>query len=268
MTNTRWLLLVAGVFLINRLVFADADSASVELAAHVAALIRRKAQAGRQAVLGLATGSSPLAFYRELVRLHREDGLSFANVVTFNLDEYLGLAADHPQSYRLFMAHHLFAHVDAPPENLHVPDGMVARDDLPAYCARYEELIREAGGLDFQLLGIGRTGHIGFNEPGSGKDSRTRLVHLDERTREDAAPAFGGIAEVPSHAITMGCGTILEAREIALIAWGVKKAEIVRQAMCGPVTPELPASLLQHHPQTTFYLDEAAASALAVAETP
>lgn len=268
MTDTPPLRLPSAVFLINRRVFSDSESASTELAAKVAELIRSKALVGSQAVLGLATGSSPLAFYRELVRLHRHEGLSFANVVTFNLDEYLGLAAADPQSYRRFMTEHLFRHVDAVPGNLHVPDGTVAREDIPAYCTRYEELIREAGGLDFQLLGIGRTGHIGFNEPGSGKESRTRLIELDERTREDAAPAFGGLANVPRHAITMGCGTILEAREIALIAWGENKAEIVREAMCGPVTADLPASLLQQHENTTFYLDAGAASALAAVGTP
>jgi 3-dehydroquinate synthase len=241
-------------------VFPNADIACAKLAAEVAELIRTKTAAGQQTVLGLATGNSPLPFYRELVRLHRQEGLSFANVVTFNLDEYLGLGSDNPQSYRAFMAEHLFNHIDAAPENLHVPDGLVAPEELEAYCAAYEAAIDAAGGLDFQLLGIGRTGHIGFNEPGSGADSATRRVTLDLRTRQDAANAFGGLEKVPTEAITMGCGTILNARKIALLAWGKNKAEIVRRAMLGPVVDDVPASLLQHHGNTTFYLDEEAAT--------
>ncbi len=213
-------------------------------------------------VLGLATGSTPLPFYRELIRLHRDEGLSFANVTTFNLDEYLGLPPEHAESYRTFMHRNLFDHIDVPAGNVNLPSGMVEEAEIPAHCAAYEARIHAAGGLDFQLLGIGRTGHIGFNEPGSPKNSRTRRIHLDEITRQDAAPAFGGLEHVPTHAITMGCGTILEARRIVLLAWGEKKAPIVREALRGPVTDQVSASFLQEHPDATFYLDRGAAMEL------
>ena len=243
-------------------VFADRTEASRALALEVAALIRTVNEAGRHAVLGLATGRTPLPFYAELIRLHREGGLSFAKVLTFNLDEYLGLPGDHPQSYRAFMGRELFDHVDLPAENVNIPDGMVPPEALEAHCAAYEEAIRAAGGIDFQLLGIGRTGHIGFNEPGSPRDSRTRKVELDPITRQDAAPGFGGLENVPEHAISMGCGTILEARKIALLAWGAAKAEIVKEALTGPVTDQISASFLQEHPDAIFYLDAEAGSRL------
>ena len=232
------------------------------IAHRIAELIRARNAEGRNAVLGLATGSTPIGIYRELIRLHREGGLSFAKVVTFNLDEYLGLPGDHPESYRAFMQRELFAHVDIPAENIHIPDGMISAADLEAHCAAYEEAIRTAGGIDFQLLGIGRTGHIGFNEPGSPRDSRTRRVDLDPITRQDAAASFGGLEKVPEHAISMGCGTILDARRIALLAWGPAKAEIVREALVGPVTDQISASFLRKHPDATFYLDREAAAAL------
>ncbi len=239
------------------LVFETPESACRELAEKVAGLIRRRASEGRAAVLGFATGSSPLPFYRELVRMHREEGLSFSGVIGFNLDEYLGLAEDDPRNYRSFMRENLFSHVDLLPGNAHLPweTGEIGK---------YEERIREAGGIDFQILGIGRTGHIGFNEPGAAIDSRTRLVELDPRTREDAASAFGGLKNVPLQAITMGCGTILEAREIALLAWGRNKADVVAAALHGPVTDQLPASYLQRHPAVTLYLDDGAAALLPV----
>ena len=243
-------------------VFPDRTAASRALAEEVAALVREINGEGRSAVLGLATGRTPLPFYRELIRLHREGGLSFAKVVTFNLDEYLGLPGDHPESYRAFMQRELFAHVDIPAEKIHIPDGMISAADLEAHCAAYEEAIRTAGGIDFQLLGIGRTGHIGFNEPGSPRDSRTRRVDLDPITRQDAAASFGGLEKVPEHAISMGCGTILDARRIALLAWGPAKAEIVREALVGPVTDQISASFLRKHPDATFYLDREAAAAL------
>ncbi len=241
-------------------VFDSPDAAARELAAELSQLIRARAAEGRQAVLGLATGNTPLPFYRELIRLHREAGLSFANVVSFNLDEYLGLPRDHPESYWSFMHRNLFDHIDLPAANINLPCGTIADREIPPHCAAYEEGIRAAGGLDFQLLGIGRTGHIGFNEPGSPKDSRTRRIHLDAITRQDAAPAFGGLENVPTHAITMGCGTILEARRIVLLAWGQPKAAIVREALHGPVTDQVSASFLQAHPHATFYLDRRAAS--------
>jgi glucosamine-6-phosphate deaminase len=243
-------------------VFDSADVAARELAGEVSELIRSRAAEGRAAVLGLATGNTPLPFYQELVRLHRDEGLSFANVISFNLDEYLGLERGHPESYWTFMHRHLFDHLDVPAANIHLPSGTLREAEIPGHCATYENRIRQAGGLDFQLLGIGSTGHIGFNEPGSAKDSRTRRVHLDEITRRDAASSFGGLEQVPTHAITMGCGTILEARRIVLLAWGARKAAIVREAIRGPITDQVSASFLQQHPNATFYLDHAAAAAL------
>ena len=241
-------------------IFPDKSAACAQLADEVASLIRGINASGRNAVLGLATGSTPIPFYQELIRLHRTEGLSFSRVVTFNLDEYRGLERSHPESYWTFMHQRLFDHIDLPPEHIHLPLGIV--DDVPAHCAAYEKAIEEAGGIDFQLLGIGRTGHIGFNEPGSTPDSRTREVHLDPITREDAAPAFGGIDQVPATAITMGCGTILAARRIALLAFGKAKAAIVRDAVHGPVTDQVSASFLQDHPAASFILDAEAASLL------
>ena len=248
--------------LCNFRVFDSPDAAARVLASEVGELIRSRAAEGRQVVLGLATGNTPLPFYRELARSHREEGLSFSNVTTFNLDEYLGLPRDHAESYWTFMHRNLFDHIDVPAANVNLPSGTVPEADIPAHCAEYEARIREAGGLDFQLLGIGRTGHIGFNEPGSPKDSRTRRIHLDEITRQDAAPAFGGIGNVPTHAVTMGCGTILEARRIVLLAWGSKKSSIVREALRGPVNDQVSASFLQEHPNAVFYLDHEAAAEL------
>lgn len=244
----------------NVRIFEDSRAATRRLAEEFAEVIAAANAAGRPAVLGLATGSTPIPFYEELIRLHREGSLSFRQVVTFNLDEYLGLAPDHPESYRAFMQRVLFDHIDIPAENTHLPSGRP--DDIEAHCRAYEQAIRDAGGIDFQILGIGRTGHIGFNEPGSPRDSRTRRIELDPITRQDAAPAFGGLEQVPTHAITMGCGTILAARRIALMAFGEKKAAIVREALEGPVTPQVSASFLQEHEAATFYLDRKAASAL------
>jgi glucosamine-6-phosphate deaminase len=243
-------------------VFQSSDSAVQVVATSIARLIRSLLDEGRPAVLGLATGSTPVKLYRELIRLHREEGLSFRNVVTFNLDEYYGLSPQHPESYRHFMAVQLFNHIDIPPENIHVPDGLIPRSDVFAYCQDYERKIVAAGGIDLQILGIGRTGHIGFNEPGSGIDSRTRMVALDRLTRRDAARDFRGEANVPAYAITMGVGTILQAKEVALLAWGESKAAILRQAIEGPLAESVPASFLQRHPNCRCYIDEAAAREL------
>jgi glucosamine-6-phosphate deaminase len=249
-------------------VFADSLEASRAVAREVAELIRARQREGRSVVLGLATGSTPVSFYAELVRLHREEGLSFSNVITFNLDEYRGLAADHSQSYHQFMRVHLFDHVDVPSANIHLPDGFVPNAEVDAHCRDYEEKIRAAGGIDFQILGIGRTGHIGFNEPGSARRSRTRLVTLDPLTRRDASGDFGGEEHTPRSAITMGVRTILEARRIALMAWGQHKAGIVRAVVEGEITPQSPASFLQEHDQVQFILDQAAAGALTRYRTP
>jgi glucosamine-6-phosphate deaminase len=243
-------------------VFETPDAAVGQVAQRLAELIRSRSATGRRVVLGLATGSTPVKLYRELVRLHQEEALSFRNVVTFNLDEYYGLSPEHPESYHRFMHDQLFRWIDLPPENTHVPDGMVPRAGVFAYCADYERQIAEAGGLDLQILGIGRTGHIGFNEPGSAPDSRTRMVALDRLTRRDAARDFRGEANVPAYAITMGVGTILEAREIILLAWGEAKASVLRDAIEGPAAAAVPASFLQHHPNARCYLDRTAAGEL------
>lgn len=247
---------------VRTLVRADSESASAALAAEVAAMIRQREAEGRDTVLGLATGSTPVPFYRELIRLHREEGLSFRRVTTFNLDEYYGLARDHPESYFRFMRDQLFDHVDLDFSRIHLPDGTVPMEAVYEHCRDYEQRIADAGGLDLQILGIGRTGHIGFNEPGSAVDSRTRMITLDRVTRQDAAADFMGVANVPRSAITMGVGTILEAKRLVLMAWGANKAEIVREAVEGKVTDQVSASFLQTHSNATFLIDEAAASGL------
>lgn len=241
-------------------VFENPDSASAQVASEIARLIRERATLGRTAVLGLATGTTPLPLYDELIYLHREEGLSFHNVITFNLDEYLGLDSDHPASFRSYMQRTFFDHVDLPPANIRFLSGKTAAAAITAHCVAYERKISSAGGIDYQILGIGRNGHIGFNEPGSAIDSCTRSVLLAETTREDAAPAFDGIANVPAHAITMGCGTILKARKIALLAWGSKKSRIVRRALESPVDPKISATFLQTHAAAQFFLDVPAAS--------
>jgi glucosamine-6-phosphate deaminase len=249
-------------------VFQSSADASKAVARDIAALMRERQAEGRQAVLGLATGSTPLGLYAELVRMHREEGLSFANVVTFNLDEYHPIQATHPRSYCHFMHAHLFDHVDIPRENTHLPDGSVPVAGAEAHCAEYERMIESAGGIDLQVLGIGRTGHIGFNEPGSARRSRTRRVTLDPLTRRDASGDFGGVENTPRYAITMGVRTILEARRIVLMAWGQHKAEVVRAAVEGPVTAQVTASFLQEHDQVRFVMDQAAAGALTRFRTP
>ncbi len=243
-------------------IFASADQACTGIADAICELITARKTAGKPAVLGLATGSTPVRLYRELIRRHREEGLSFANVISFNLDEYYGLTGEHPESYRRFMREQLFDWVDLRPENRNLPDGALPREDVLASCRAYEEAIREAGGIDIQILGIGRTGHIGFNEPGSSPESRTRIITLDSLTRRDAARDFLGEENVPRHAITMGVGTILDARKIFLLAWGEAKAEVIAQSVEGPQTDAIPASFLQKHPDCVFCIDEAAASHL------
>jgi glucosamine-6-phosphate deaminase len=249
-------------------VFPNSVAASRAVARELAALIRRRQSENRGVVIGLATGSTPLSFYAELARMHREDGLSFANVTSFNLDEYFPLPPSDPRSYRRFMQMHLFDHIDIPQAQTHVPDGTVPAGSVDEHCRGYEERIRTAGGIDFQILGIGRTGHIGFNEPGSARRSRTRLVTLDPLTRRDAAEDFGGDEHTPRYAITMGVRTILEARRIVLMAWGQHKASIVRAAIEGAATAQVSASFLQEHDNATFVLDEAAAGSLARYRTP
>lgn len=223
---------------------------------------------GRAPVLGLATGSTPIGIYAELVRRHREEGLSFRDVVTFNLDEYFPMAPHSLQSYHRFMQEHLFSLIDIDPVNVHIPRGDLPEGEVAAAASAYEEAIARHGGIDLQLLGLGRTGHIGFNEPGSPSDSRTRLIELDAVTRRDAAADFFGEDNVPRQAVTMGVGTILSARAIVVIVTGEHKAGIVRQAIEGEVDPEVPATFLQEHPNVAFYLDSAAAAQLTAIATP
>ncbi|MEX0712207.1 MAG: glucosamine-6-phosphate deaminase [Pirellulales bacterium] len=237
-----------------------------DLARHVAetiaVVIRERNAFGQKAVLGLPTGSTPMGVYRELVRMHREEGLDFSGVLTFNLDEYYGLRPDQLQSYHRWMFEHFFDHVNIPAGQIHIPDGTVPPEQVEEHCLRYEAQIERAGGIDVQLLGIGRNGHVGFNEPFSDRHGRTRLATLDPLTRKDAASDFFSEENVPQQAITMGLGTIREARKIILIALGEHKASIVREAVEGPASDRVPASLLGDHPAVSVLLDEAAAGQL------
>jgi glucosamine-6-phosphate deaminase len=249
-------------------IYPDSAKASSSVAHEIASLIRKRQHEGKPAVLGLATGSSPKKVYAELIRMHQEEGLNFHNVITFNLDEYFPMQPDALQSYMRFMKEQLFDHVNIPAENYHIPDGTLPIDRVREYCMEYERQIEQLGGLDFQLLGIGRNGHIGFNEPGSHQDSRTRLMTLDLTTRIDAALDFGGLAKVPKRAITMGIQQIMKARRVVLIAWGEHKADIIRRAVEGPVEESVPASYLQGHPNVQVVLDESAATELTRRKTP
>jgi glucosamine-6-phosphate deaminase len=239
-------------------VVRDPRDAALALADQLATLLARD----EPSVLGLATGHTPILTYRELVERVQAGELSFAHATSFNLDEYTGLASDHPASFRSFMRRQLFEAVDFAPERCHLPDGSVAEAEREAECARYEALISAAGGIDLQLLGIGRNGHIGFNEPGSARDSRTRCVELSASTREANHADFPVGEEVPRTALTMGIGTILEARKLRVLAFGEHKAEIIAQVLGGPVCESVPASFLREHDDVELWIDEAAASAL------
>ncbi|MDB5118290.1 MAG: nagB [Mucilaginibacter sp.] len=249
-------------------IYANPAEASVAVAQRIAKLIRNKQAKGEKAVLGLATGVTPIAVYAELIRLHKEEGLSFKNVITFNLDEYYPMKPTAVQSYVQFMNQQLFDYIDIDRANVHIPDGTLKEHDIAAYCLNYEKQIEELGGLDLQILGIGRTGHIGFNEPGSAPNSGTRLVTLDDLTRNDASRDFGGKQNVPTKAITMGVGTIFKAREIILMAWSKKKAPIIKKAVEGELSGDVPATYLQLSDHVEFVLDEPAASELTRFDTP
>ncbi|HEY8196378.1 MAG TPA: glucosamine-6-phosphate deaminase, partial [Gemmatimonadales bacterium] len=253
---------------IRTVIVEDHDQIGCLVARRIAQVIRERRAAGKRPVLGLATGSTPIGVYRELIRMHRDEGLSFTDVITFNLDEYYPMDPGSIHSYHRFMWENLFSHLAIPPANVRIPRGDVRRDEVEAECRGYEDAIREAGGIDLQLLGIGRTGHIGFNEPGSGAESRTRVVTLDLVTRKDTAADFFGEENVPREAITMGVATIFDAREILMLATGEHKADIVRRAVEGEVDHEVAATFLQQHPNTTFYLDGPAAAALTRVATP
>jgi glucosamine-6-phosphate deaminase len=245
----------------------DVDAARC-VAETIADTIRRNTAAGRNTVLGLATGSTPVNVYRELIRLHQEAGLDFSRVISFNLDEYYPMPGTSIQSYRRWMKENLFDHINMKPENIHIPDGTVAEDEITPQCEAYEAAIESAGGIDIQILGIGRTGHVGFNEPGSSRESRTRLITLDPVTRRDAAADFFGEENVPRQAITMGVGTILRARRVILMAFGENKAGIIRKAVEGPVTDTVAASFLQEHASAQVFVDYAAGADLTRVDTP
>ena len=249
-------------------IFEKSSEGAVSVAQEIAGLIRNKQKIGEKIVLGLATGSSPIGVYKELIRLHKEEGLSFKNVVTFNLDEYYPMPPDELQSYVYFMYEQLFNHIDIPPENVHIPDGTLSIEKVKDYCRAYEQKIVDCGGLDLQLLGIGRTGHIGFNEPGSSITSATRLVKLDPLTITDAAKDFIKEEYVPLRALTMGVGTIMKARKIILMAWGEGKAKILQETVEGKVSDEVPASFLQQHPNAEVVVDQWAALELTRIKTP
>ena len=249
-------------------IWEDAANASMHIANSIALSIRRKQADGEIIVLGLATGSSPIKIYDELVRLHRDEGLSFANVVTFNLDEYYPMDPKAIQSYVHFMNEYLFDHIDIKKENINIPDGTIPIEDVDGFNKSYEKKIEDYGGIDIQLLGIGRTGHIGFNEPGSWENSKTRLVKLDNLTRTDAAKDFIKIENVPYRAITMGISTIMKSKEVYLMAWGMHKAEIVKEAIEGPININVPATYLQKHSNIKVYLDKPASEVLTRKSTP
>ena len=253
---------------IPTLLFNTAIEGSLYVANSIAELIESRNKESKPTVLGLATGSTPTQVYDELVRKHKEEGLSFERVITFNLDEYFPMAPDAHQSYVHFMHEYLFNHINIKPENIHIPDGTLKKDEVAAFCEEYEAKIAQVGGLDVQILGIGRTGHIGFNEPGSTIDSKTRLITLDRLTMLDAASGFFGIENVPRRAITMGVGTILQAKKIYMMAWGEGKANIVRETIEGAINTSIPATFLQQHNQTEVILDTAASAELTRIKTP
>lgn len=249
-------------------IYLDSDLASKSVAKEIADLIRTNNQLDKPTILGLATGSSPKKVYQELIRMHREEGLSFKNVITFNLDEYHPMEPDSIQSYVRFMKEQLFDHIDIPVTNCHLPDGTLALEKIPEFCRDYEAKIERLGGFDYYLLGIGRNGHIGFNEPGSTINSKTRLMTLEIATKIDASADFGGLQKVPKKAITLGIDSIMKSKKIVLIAWGEHKADSVAQAVEGSVNSDIPASYLQLHPNASFILDETAASMLTRIKTP
>jgi len=248
-------------------IFATSNEGSRYAAAEIAKLIKQKQQENKPCVLGLATGSTPISMYKELVRLHKEEALSFKNVITFNLDEYFPIARNAFQSYWSFMHRHLFNHIDIDPVNIHVPNGELSKEDAKKHCIEYEQMIDDVGGIDLQVLGIGNNGHIGFNEPGSSIFSKTRITNLDNNTRVANAREFQNISKVPRLALTMGISTIMKAKKILLMAWGFK-AQIVARSVEGNITDQVPASILQQHTNCTFIVDKQAASELTRFKSP
>ena len=249
-------------------IHANNKQASKEIAQEIADLIRSRAKEGKTCVLGMATGSTPKTLYAELVRLHIEDGLSFKNVISFNLDEYFPMKPDAPQSYHRFMHTCLFSHIDIDPKNIHIPDGTITKQDINQYAHDYEKAIDDAGGIDIQILGIGLNGHIGFNEPGTSRNSITRIAALENSTRLANAYEFENIAQVPRLSLTMGISSILKAKKIVLLAFGANKAEIVAKSIEGQISDDIPATFLQEHSNSIFHLDEASAQELTRFKSP
>lgn len=249
-------------------IFTSSEEGSRFVAGEIATLIKTRQQEGKLCILGLATGSTPTRVYDELVQMHRQEGLSFKNVHTFNLDEYYPMNPDALQSYVRFMHEHLFNYIDIPAANINIPDGTLLKESVEDFCWKYEAKIAALGGIDIQLLGVGRTGHIGFNEPGSSEKSLTRLITLDAVTRVDAASDFFGEENVPLRAITMGVGSILKARKVIMMAWGEGKASVIKKAVEGPIIDQIPSSFLQKHPDCLVVLDEASSSELTRIKTP
>ncbi|KRO80212.1 MAG: glucosamine-6-phosphate deaminase [Polaribacter sp. BACL8 MAG-120531-bin13] len=253
---------------IHTIIHENSQEASYYVAQEIISLVTQRQKEGKKMVLGLATGSTPIKVYEYLVQAHKEEGISFSNVISFNLDEYFPMDRESVHSYVRFMREHLFDHLDIPNTQIHIPNGQQNKESVRAYCQNYEQKITDAGGIDIQILGIGRTGHIGFNEPGSSLKSKTRLVRLDRITRLDAASDFFGKENVPSKAITMGVCTIMDAKRIVLMAWGEGKANIIKQAVEGPIQESVPATFLQTHPNCDFIIDRAAATSLTREATP
>ena len=253
---------------LHSVILDSSAEGSIVIANYIANLVLEKQRKNEKCVLGLATGSSPLSIYKELIRMHKEDGLSFHNVITFNLDEYYPISKDSNQSYYYFMHDNLFDSIDIKPENINIPNGEIDQKDLRSHCISYEKKIKKLGGIDLQILGIGRTGHIGFNEPGSHLNSQTRTITLHHLTRFDASSSFNGIENVPRKAITMGINTILDAKKIILMAWGSYKAEIIQKAVEGEISDNIPTTYLQNHKNTTLILDNEAASELTRIKSP
>ena len=252
----------------NTVVFENSNTASLAVAREIAALIQLKQEKNESCILGLATGSSPKGLYTELVRMHKEEGLSFKNVISFNLDEYYPMVPDSINSYVRFMKELLFDHVDILPENIHIPDGTLSKEAIADFCAEYETKIESLGGIDLQILGIGGNGHIGFNESGSLQNSKTRLVALDHITRVAASGDFSGLSNTPRTAITLGVKKIMEAKQVILMAWGEGKSNIIRASVEGTVTNQIPASFLQEHKNALFVLDKGASSKLTRINSP
>src|SRR5210317_256960 len=253
---------------LHTVTFDNSNEASLLIAREICDLIKSKQEKKKNCVIGFATGSSPTKVYQEIIRIHKEESLSFYNVIAFNLDEYYPIEKDDNNSYHHFMNENLFDHIDIPKENINIPSGEISEKEINKFCSSYEKKIDENGGIDIQLLGIGRTGHIGFNEPGSHFNSATRSITLDHITRVDAASSFLGIDNVPRKAITMGIGTVRSAKRIVLLAWGINKAEIVKRAIEGEINSNVPATYLQEHDNTTFVLDVEASSNLTRVKTP